>query len=298
MTTILERTTGLVAFVRTIESGSFSAASRQVGSSQSAISKSVAALERRLGVKLIQRSTRTLSLTAEGQAYYERVAPLLRAIEDAEDVVQAAATARGPIRVAASQELGRMLIAPWAATFLDRYPEVSLELGITDRFVDIIREGFDIAIRMGSLADSDLVSRKIGDIRFVLAASATSHETASRPTSKLSVGTSSCAMPRRADPGPIFSPTGRSFQPTSGRFVTDDTGSIREAVICGAGIAYLLHVTVAQDFAEGRLVELLSDLKLPTMPVFAVHAFGRQLPVRAKLFIDSLVERIAELSSS
>ncbi len=85
--------------------------------------------------------------------------------------------------------------------------------------------------------------------------------------------------------------------PTSGRFVTDDTGSIREAVICGAGIAYLLHVTVAQDFAEGRLVELLPDLKLPTMPVFAVHAFGRQLPVRAKLFIDSLVERIAELSS-
>jgi DNA-binding transcriptional LysR family regulator len=94
MTTILEKTTGLVAFVRTIESGSFSAASRLVGSSQSAISKSVAALERRLGVKLIQRSTRTLSLTAEGQAYYERVAPLLRAIEDAEDVVQAAATAR------------------------------------------------------------------------------------------------------------------------------------------------------------------------------------------------------------
>jgi DNA-binding transcriptional LysR family regulator len=171
MTTILEKTTGLIAFVRTIESGSFSAASRLVGSSQSAISKSVAALERRLGVKLIQRSTRTLSLTAEGQAYYERVAPLLRAIEDAEDVVQAAATPRGPIRVAAPQELGRMLIAPWAATFLDRYPEVSLELGISDRFVDIIREGFDIAIRMGSLADSDLVSRKIGDIRFVLAAS-------------------------------------------------------------------------------------------------------------------------------
>jgi DNA-binding transcriptional LysR family regulator len=170
MTTILEKTTGLVAFVRTVESGSFSAASRLVGSSQSAISKSVAALERRLGVKLIQRSTRTLNLTTEGQAYYERVAPLLRAIEDAEDVVQGAATARGPIRVAAPQELGRMLIAPCAATFLDRYPKVRLELGISDRFVDIIREGFDIAIRMGSLADSDFVSRKIGNIRLVLVA--------------------------------------------------------------------------------------------------------------------------------
>src|SRR5580692_11066730 len=117
MTTILERTTGLVAFVRTIESGSFSAASRQVGSSQSAISKSVAALERRLGVRLIQRSTRTLSLTAEGQAYYERVAPLLRSIEDAEDVVQVASEAKGLLRVSAPQEFGRMLIAGWARSF-------------------------------------------------------------------------------------------------------------------------------------------------------------------------------------
>ena len=146
MTTIIEKTTGLVAFVRTVESGSFSAASRVIGSSQSAVSKSVAALERRLGAKLIQRSTRTLGLTSEGQAYYERVAPLLRAIEDAEDVVQGAATARGLIRVSAPQEFGRMLIAPWSAAFLERYPEVSLELGISDRFVDIIGEGFDIAM--------------------------------------------------------------------------------------------------------------------------------------------------------
>jgi DNA-binding transcriptional LysR family regulator len=112
LTTIIEKTTGLVAFVRTVESGSFSAASRVIGSSHSAVSTSVAALERRLGAKLIQRSTRTLSLTAEGQAYYEGVAPLLRAIEDAEDVVQGAATARGLIRVSAPQEFGRMLIAP------------------------------------------------------------------------------------------------------------------------------------------------------------------------------------------
>jgi DNA-binding transcriptional LysR family regulator len=109
--------TGLVAFVRTVDAGSFSAASRLIGSSQSAVSKSVARLERRLGVRLIQRSTRTLSLTAEGQAYYERVAPLLRAIEDAEDVVQVASEAKGLLRVSAPQEFGRMLIAAWAPEF-------------------------------------------------------------------------------------------------------------------------------------------------------------------------------------
>lgn len=293
MTTILEKTTGLVAFVRTIESGSFSAASRLIGSSQSAISKSVAALERRLGVKLIQRSTRTLSLTAEGAAYYERVAPLLRAIEDAEDVVQVATTARGVLRVSAPQELGRMLIAPWAASFLESLPEVSLELGISDRFVDIIREGFDIAIRMGALADSDLVSRKIGDIRFVLAAS---------PEYLLRHGAPADIEDLRRHVFARYVSSGRPWPyiladgtPLSavGRFVTDDTGSIREAVLNGAGIAYLLHVTVAGDLAQGRLVELLPGLALPSMPVFAVHAFGRQLPLRAKLFIDALALRLA-----
>lgn len=114
MTTILEKTAGLVAFVRTVDAGSFHAASRLVGSSPSAVSKSVARLERRLGVRLIQRSTRRLALTSEGLAYYERVAPLLRALDDAEDIVQMADTARGLLRVTASVELGRGLIASWA----------------------------------------------------------------------------------------------------------------------------------------------------------------------------------------
>src|ERR1700722_18600104 len=149
MTSILEKTAGLVAFVRTVDAGSFSAASRLIGSSQSAVSKSVARLERRLGVRLIQRSTRTFSVTAEGQAYYERVAPLLRSIEEAEEVVQVATEAKGLLRVSAPQEFGRVLIAAWAPEFLTRHPGVKLELNITDRNVDIIREGYDLAVRMG-----------------------------------------------------------------------------------------------------------------------------------------------------
>ena len=112
MVSILEKTTGLVAFVRTVDAGSFSAASRFIGSSQSAVSKSVARLERRLGARLIQRSTRMLSLTTEGQAYYERVAPLLRAIEDAEDVVQAASEAKGLLRVSAPRNSGECSLRP------------------------------------------------------------------------------------------------------------------------------------------------------------------------------------------
>jgi DNA-binding transcriptional LysR family regulator len=129
-------------------------------------------------------------------------------------------------------------------------PEVSLELGISDRFVDIIREGFDIAIRMGSLADSDLVSRKIGDIRFVLAASPDYISRNSVPADLEALGRHVFVRYAASGrPWPYILADGTRL-PTSGRFVTDDTGSIREAVICGAGIAHLLHVTVAQDFAR------------------------------------------------
>ncbi|MER8388181.1 LysR family transcriptional regulator [Mesorhizobium sp. M1428] len=151
MTTILEKTAGLVAFVRTVDAGSFHAASRLVGSSPSAVSKSVARLERRLGVRLIQRSTRRLGLTSEGLAYYERVAPLLRALDDAEDIVQMADTARGLLRVTAPVELGRGLIAAWAQAFLAQHGEVKLELSVTDRHADLIREGYDVAAHGGAV---------------------------------------------------------------------------------------------------------------------------------------------------
>src|SRR6202020_855574 len=136
MTGILEKTTGLLAFVRTVESGSFTNASRASGSSPSAVAKSVARLERRLGVRLLQRSTRTLGLTTEGSAYYERVAPLLRAIEDAEDVVQNADRASGLLRVTASLDMGRTLIAGWVKDFVNRHPQVKLELNLSERNVD------------------------------------------------------------------------------------------------------------------------------------------------------------------
>jgi len=160
MTTILEKTAGLVAFVRTVDSGSFSGAGRFIGSSPSAVSKSVARLERRLGVRLLQRSTRTLSLTTEGAAYYERVAPLLRAIEDAEDIVQMADNARGLLRVTAAVFVGRTLIGAWAKALLARHPNVKLELSVTDRRVDLIREGFDVAVRIGELLDASFVLRR------------------------------------------------------------------------------------------------------------------------------------------
>ncbi len=272
MATILEKTTGLVAFVRTVDAGSFSAASRLIGSSQSAVSKSVARLERRLGVRLIQRSTRTLGLTAEGTAYYERVAPLLRAIEEAEDVVQVASEAKGRLRVSAPQEFGRLLVACWAPEFLARHPGLKLELNVTDRNVDIIREGYDLAIRMGSLRDTGLIGRKLADLHWILVASPLYLAKRGRPETIEDLRAHSCVRYLTGGrPWPFEFASGESIVP-DGQFDTDDSGSIRHAALNSAGIAYQLRMTVTDYIKDGRLVEVLPHLAMPALPAYALRA--------------------------
>jgi DNA-binding transcriptional LysR family regulator len=295
MTSILEKTTGLVAFVRTVDAGSFSAASRLIGTTQSAVSKSVARLERRLGVQLIQRSTRTLNLTAEGQAYYERVKPLLQSIEDAEDVVQVASEAKGLLRVSAPQEFGRVLIARWAPEFLARHPGVKLELNVTDRIVDIIREGYDLAVRMGALRDTELISRKLANLRWILVASPAYIERHGRPETIGDLRSHACLRyVSSGRPWPFEFANGESLIP-DGPFDTDDSGSLRQAAVNSAGIAYQLRMTVTDLLTDGRLVEVLPHLAMPTLPAYVLHAFGRQLPIRGRLFIDFMVEKLSGL---
>jgi DNA-binding transcriptional LysR family regulator len=292
MTTIMEKTSGLAAFVRTLDAGSFAEAGRLLGATPSAVSKSVARLERRLGVRLIQRSTRTLSATAEGAAYYERVAPLLRAIDDAEAVVQHADTARGVLRVTVPVLFGRPLIAAWSEWFVVRHPAIRLELSVTDRQVDLIREGYDVAVRMGRLEDTGLVGRSLGTARFMLAASPGYLQRRGLPRSLAELRRHACLRFVSAGrPSPWGFADGTDFAP-EGPFDTDDGLTLRHAALAGAGIAQLPHFAIADDLAAGRLAEVLPDRPMIGIPIHALHAFGRQLPLRARLFIDFLVERM------
>lgn len=295
MTTILEKTAGLVAFVRTVDAGSFQAASRLIGSSPSAVSKSVAKLERRLGAKLIQRSTRRLGLTSEGIAYYERVAPLLRALDDAGDIVQNTGTARGLLRVTAPVELGRGLIASWAQLFLTEQPEVKLELNVTDRHADLIRENYDVAVRIGALTDSGLTARSIASLPTLLVAAPAYLQRRGTPASIADLRAHDfIRYIRSGQPLSVTFADGTEIMP-DGRFDTDDGGAIRHAALAGAGIAHLMQFAVQDDLDTGRLARVVPDIPLPTMPVHIVHAFGRQLPVRARLFVEFLTRRMGRL---
>jgi DNA-binding transcriptional LysR family regulator len=293
MTAISDKMAGLTAFVTTVEAGSFSTASERLGTTPSAISKSVARLEQRLGAKLIRRSTRSLTLTVEGTAYYERAAPLLRGLEDAEEVARSASTARGILRITMPSDLGRLLMDALTNDFLSQHPEIRLDIGMTDRSVDLIREGYDLALRAGKLSDSDLAVRTLGELPMALIASPEHLKRNGRPRS---LDDLSRAMHVRymlgGRPFPIRFMDGSVVAP-EGRLDLDSGFALRLAALNGVGIAYLLRCTVEADIRSKHLEVVLPQRQLERVPLHFLHAFGRTPPLRARVFMDFVATEIA-----
>ena len=293
MTAIVDTSAGLAAFVRTIETGSFSDAARLLGASPSAVSKSVARLEARLGVRLIQRSTRTLALTAEGALYFERVAPLIQALADAEQALRTPDDVSGLLRVAAPSDLGRTVFAGWAERFARAHPRLKLELGIADRQVDLIREGYDVAIRVGALLDNRLTARRLTTLQPVLVAAPAYLARRGQPAERADLAEHACLRYLTpAGPFPWTWADGSSLVP-DGPFDTNDGVVLRQAALAGAGIAQLARIAVADDLAAGRLDIVLPHLPMPGLEVHALHAYGRQAPQRVRLFIAFLQQQFA-----
>jgi len=293
MTVIADKMAGLVAFISAVETGSFSAASERLGTTPSAISKSVARLEQRLGAKLFRRSTRSLTLTVEGTAYYERAVPLLRGLEDAEEVVRSASTARGMLRITMPSELGRLLMNALTNGFLPRHPEIQLEIGMTDRSVDLIREGYDLALRAGRLADSDLAVRTLGELPMALVASPEHLEHNGRPGSLEDLSRAAHVRYMLGGrPFPIRLMDAPAVLP-EGRLDLDSGFALRVAALNGVGIAYLLRCTVEADIKSKHLEVVLPQRQLERVPLHFLHAFGRTPPLRARLFMDFVTAEIA-----
>lgn len=289
----LERTTGLFAFVRTVEAGSFSAAARIAGTTPSAVSKNVERLERRLGIKLFLRSTRSLALTTDGAAYYERIAPLLQALEEAGDALGEAGTARGRLRISLPGILGPILVDALTRDFMTRHPEIALEISITDRHVDLVREGYDVALRAGEVAATDWIARPLGTLPLVLVAAPAYLERAGVPASIDELREAAHIRYRLgARAYPIGFADGSRLA-VDGAIDSDSGQAMRIAALNGAGIAPLLRAAVAGDLAAGRLVEVLPQTPLAAVPVQTLHAFGRFAPMRVRLFHDFVAAALA-----
>ncbi|CAM4033014.1 LysR family transcriptional regulator [Bordetella muralis] len=289
---------GLSAFVRSVEAGSFTGAARLLGTTPSAVSKSIARLEQRLGVRLFQRSTRAFILTGDGQAYYERVAPLVRGLEEADESLKAPNTAAGALRVSMPVDLGRLLLEPITSQLMPQHPALALDVSLSDRYVDLIREGFDLALRVGTIVDSGLYARKLIDLPLVLVASPQYLARHGEPQAVADLGAHRHVRYRLdGQVLPIMLANGERV-PIEGTFDADSGQAMRIAAINGQGVTQILKTTVQDDLDSGRLCLVLTHVPLMPVPLQVVHGFGRHLPIRAKILIDFIASHLAPLATS
>ena len=293
----MESLNGILAFVKTAESLSFASAARAMGISASAVGKNVARLESSLKVRLFQRSTRKVSLTAEGQLFYERCRRILDDLQDAEAMLSHAIQApRGRLRVSLPT-IGYRFLLPLMPAFRKAYPEIELEMDFNDHLVDLIDDGFDVVIRSGGLADSKLMSRKLGPFRFVLCAAPTYLARKGRPQALADLERHDCLRYRFVTTGKIMDwSLGADPEITQLRLPTVLTLNNMEAMLMAAvdghGIAYMPDFLVRESVRTGALESLLDAQTSDQGQFWALWQSSRHLSPKIRVFVDFIAERL------
>jgi DNA-binding transcriptional LysR family regulator len=278
-----------------VETGSFSAAGRRLGLSRSAVSKSVANLEKALGVRLLNRSTRHLSMTEVGAAYADHCKRIQEEMDLAKQVVDRLHTQpTGTLRVAASVAFGTMHIAPALSDFLSLYPEIKIDMTIIDRSVDMIEDGFDVVIRVCESPPENIVARKIAPAASKLCATPGYFEKFGTPYRPEDLALHNCLdYIHSGDKGMwrFTGPDGEIAVPVSGRLRINDDDALTHAVLGGLGIALLPTFLIGKDLQEGRLKAVLSEYIPIKRHVYAYYLPTRHLPVKIRAFVDFLFDR-------
>jgi DNA-binding transcriptional LysR family regulator len=294
---MLDRLTGLEVFAKVAAAGSLSAAGRAMGISQTMVTKHIAALEARLGVKLFHRTTRRLSITEAGRNYLEASERILADI----DAADAALTAdrvepRGLLRLNAPVAFGARQIAPLLSEFAQRHPLVTVELGLNDRLVDLADEGWDLAIRIGSLSSSSLIALRIASCRTVVCAAPSYLAARGRPRMVSSLADHNCLGYTLSSVTGVdrwaFGARGDTTVPIAGNLRANNGDALRAVAIAGQGLAYLPTFMVAHDLRAGTLVAL--DLDQPTVEfggIYAVYLPDRHPAAKVRAFIDFIASR-------
>jgi DNA-binding transcriptional LysR family regulator len=283
-----------------VDSGSFSAAGRTLGLAPSSIARGIAALENDLGIRLLNRTTRKLSLTEAGRLYLERARRILGEVEEARlSVTQLEAAPRGTLKLNAATAFGRVHIVPMLPTFLQQYPDLRVDLTLTDAFVDLVEEGVDLAIRVGELKDSSMIARRLAPNDRVLCASPVYFDQQGRPTSPDDLNSHNCLIYKRGNDRPVWHFRGsdgilQDVQ-ANGDFQTNNTEALYAVTVAGQGITILPTWLIGQDLANGRLEQVLQEYTVsPTAldtSIYAVFPYNRHLSPKVRAFLDALIER-------
>ncbi|RWO31653.1 MAG: LysR family transcriptional regulator [Mesorhizobium sp.] len=293
----MDRQETMGVFLAVVEEGDFSAAARRLRMTPSAVSKIIGRLESRLGVRLLQRSTRRISLTAEGSTYAESARRILNDIKEAEIAVQPGAEPRGRLRVSLPSAFGHRLIVPMLPAFIDRYPAVELELMFTDAIVDLLAEATDVAVRVAAHSDSRLVVRRLAPNRRVICASPRYLERHGMPTTPDDLQGHICLGVTARGGLNIWEfdgPDGLQSMRIRSPIEASSTEALRRLALAGIGIIRMSEILVGPDIEAGRLTALLTGYNHPDgAPICAVYPPGRILSPRVRVLVDFLAEQFA-----
>ncbi|MGH8719429.1 MAG: LysR family transcriptional regulator [Burkholderiales bacterium] len=290
--------TDIAVFVQVVDTGSFSKSAKLLRLSPAAASKYVTRLEARLGARLLNRTTRRLSLTEAGAALYERSRDALRNIEDAElEVSQFQAEPRGMLKVAIPMSFGILHIAPAISEFLAYNPRVSVEMKMDDRIVDLVHDGFDLAIRIANLAESTLVARRLAPCRFVVCAADAYFERRGVPLTPDDLRDHNCLLYTNVPRPNVWhfaAPDASELAvPVSGNLRINNGLAKREALLQGLGIGLNPTFYVGEAIREGRLRAVLTDYKIPESAIYAVYPERKYLSPKVRAFIDFFAQRFS-----
>jgi DNA-binding transcriptional LysR family regulator len=295
----MDRFHAIRVFAQVVETGSFSAAAEKLGLSATATSRHVAGLEAHLHTRLLNRTTRRVSLTESGRAFYERGVLLLADLEEAEQEAQRAAVVpRGTIRLTTSVNFGVRHLAPAIADFLAAHTEVRLDASLSDRLVDLVEEGFDLAIRIGAPGSENVVARRLGETRLVPCASPGYLAAHGAPQTPEDLAGHNCFTYEYVTPRNLWrfrDPAGgeRSVR-VSGNLHSNNGELLAEAAARGAGIVFEPAFIVGPEVRAGRLVPLLQDFEPQATPIYAVYPSRKHLSAKVRRFVDFLIERFSQ----
>lgn len=296
---MLDRLTGMEVFAKVAATGSFSAAGRSLGLSQTMVTKHIAALEARLGVKLLHRTTRRLSITEAGRLYLDSAERILADVEAADSAVAADRfKPRGVLRLNAPVSFGSRQIAPMLSAFTRQYPQVTIELGLIDRYVNLAEEGWDLAIRIGSLTDSSLIARRIAPCRTVVCAAPSYLAAHGTPRTAAELSRHNClgyTLSQRSNAGRwVFGARNEMEVQVAGNLRANNGDALRAAAIAGQGIIYQPTFIVADDLRAGTLVRLTLDQPTEELGgIYAVYLPDRNPAAKVRAFIDFCAEHFA-----
>jgi DNA-binding transcriptional LysR family regulator len=294
----MDKLASMRAFTKVVAHGSFARAAQELRLSRSAVSKHVGELEQALGVQLLVRTTRSASPTETGRIYYERCLAILADLAEADLAVsELQAEPRGRLRINAPMSFGTLHLGDAIADFMERYPELEIDLVLSDQVIDPVAEGFDVSLRIADLPSSSLIARRIAPAPRVVCAAPSYLQRRGTPTTPDDLRRHDCLAYGHLATGnqwKLTGPDGDHWIPVAAKLCANNAEVLCDAAVKGRGIALLPTFIAGAALADGRLRAILADYKAPELAIYAIYAPTRHLSAKVRAFIDFLVERLPE----